>query len=182
MHRRAFVSRLGAALTAPSSAQAQQAGKMWRIGWLAAGASSQDELVEALREGLRDIGYVEGRNLLIEFRWAEERYERLPALAVELVQLGVDVIFAPGDPQAHAAKQATTNVPIVFTGATDPVGNGFVATLSRPGRNMTGLTLADTKITGKRLSLLKEVMPKLRRVGILSNPRMRPHHLTVSSQ
>ena len=141
--------------------------------------AQNDDLVEALREGLRDAGFVEGRNLLIEFRWAEQRYERLPDLAVELIRLGVDVIFAPGDPPAHAAKQATTNVPIVFTGATDPVANGFVASLSRPGGNMTGLTLADTKLTGKRLSLLKDAIPTLTRVGILSGS-YRTHHLRVS--
>jgi putative ABC transport system substrate-binding protein len=181
MNRRAFVTGLGAVLAAPRAAGAQQAGKVWRIGWLAAGRRNEnDDLVEALREGLRDAGFVEGRNLLVEFRWAEERYGRLPDLAVELIRLGADVIFAPGDPQAHGAKQATTNIPIVFTGATDPVANGFVASLSRPGGNMTGLTLSDTKVTGKRLSLLKDAIPTLTRVGILSNPGMRPHHLAVS--
>ena len=143
MNRRAFVTGLGAVLAAPRGVLAQQAGKLWRIGFLGVGLPNQnDDLVQALREGLRDAGFVEGRNLLIEFRWAEQRYERLPDLAVELIRLGVDVIFAPGDPPAHAAKQATTKVPIVFTGATDPVANGFVASLSRPGGNMTGLVFS----------------------------------------
>src|SRR5262249_6892865 len=106
--------------------------------------------------------------------------ERLPELATELIRLGVDVIFASGEPPAYAAKQATSTIPIVFTGATDPVGTGFVASLSHPGGNMTGLTLADTKVTGKRLSLLKEAVPKLTRVGTPSNPRTRTEHLTVS--
>jgi putative ABC transport system substrate-binding protein len=181
MNRRAFVTGLGAALAAPLGAEAQQAAKLWRIGFLGAGRPHEnDDLVEALREGLRDAGFFEGRNLFIEFRWAEQRYERLPELAVELIRLGADVIFAPGDPPAQGAKQATTKVPIVFTGATDPVANGFVASLSRPGGNMTGLTLADAKLTGQRLSLLKDAIPTLTRVGILSNPGVRPHHLIVS--
>src|SRR5262245_34919987 len=164
--RRAFIVSGAALLATPQLTQAQQPQKVWRVGYLGAGPPNQaDDLVEALREGLRDTGYVEGRNLLIELRWAEQRYERLPELATELIRLGVDVIFAGGDPPAHAAKQATSTVPIVFTGATDPVGNGFVASLSHPGGNMTGLTLADTKVTGKRLSILKEAVPKLTRVG-----------------
>jgi len=182
MTRRAFIVSGAALLATPQLTQAQQPRKVWRVGFLGAGSPNlaDDTLVEALREGLRDTGYVEGRNLLIELRWAEQRYERLPELATELIRLGVDVIFASGEPPTYAAKQATSTVPIVFTGATDPVGTGFVASLSHPGGNMTGLTLADTKVTGKRLSLLKEAVPKLTRVGTLSNPRTRTEHLTVS--
>ena len=112
MERRTFITGMAMLAAAPLAAEAQQTGKLWRIGFLGVGLPNQnDDLVEALREGLRDAGFIEGRNLLLEFRWAEERYERLPDLAVELIRLGVDVIFAPGDPPAHAAKQATTNVP-----------------------------------------------------------------------
>ena len=190
MDRRAFISVLtGGLLVTPLAARAQQpsgraqqpGGRLPRVGWLGAGPgrTGVEHLTEALRDGLREIGYVEGHNVTIEYRFAEQRYERLPDLAAELVRLGVDVIFAPGDLQATGAKQATQTIPIVFTGATDPVASQFVISLSRPGGNMTGLTQSGTQVTAKRLSLLKEAVPKLSRVAVLSNPTAHSHHLAV---
>ena len=191
MNRRAFVTGLGAAL-APLGVEAQRpggstqrpGGKLPRVGYLAAGPAlgrfGTPYLTEAFREGLRESGYVEGQSVTIEFKFAEQRYERLPELAAELVRLGVDVIFAPGDLPADSAKQATQTIPIVFTGATDPVASQFVVSLSRPGGNMTGLTQTGTQVTGKRLSLLKEALAKLSRVAVLSNPTADTHHLAAS--
>jgi len=120
-----------------------------RVGLLASGpAPGVPSLNEAFREGLRELGYVEGQNLTIEWRWAEHRYERLPELAADLVRLGVDAIFTPSDQAAVAAKQATRAIPIVFSGSADPVASQFVVSLSRPGGNMTGLTHTGTQLTG----------------------------------
>jgi putative ABC transport system substrate-binding protein len=141
LNRRVFLAMIAALVGRRdiASAQVPIPGRLARLGYLGSGPSNQgDDLPDALRAGLRESGYVDGGNLSIDFRWAEQRDERLPDLAAQLVHLGVDVIFAPGDPAALAAKQATANVPIVFTGAIDPVANGFVASLSRPGGNMTG--------------------------------------------
>jgi putative ABC transport system substrate-binding protein len=186
VNRRAFVAGLGAVLAAPLAAEAQRldgstqrpGGKHPRVGYLATGLL-RPYLIEAFREGLRESGYVEGQSVTIEFKVAE-RYERLPDLAAELVRLGVDVIFAPNELSADSAKQATQTIPIVFTGASDPVASQFVVSLARPGGNMTGLTLTGTQVTGKRLSLLKEALVKLSRVAVLSNPRVPTHHLAAS--
>jgi putative ABC transport system substrate-binding protein len=155
----------------PVAAEAQQAAKVARIGLLTLNVSTSPQLLESFLQGLRDFGYVEGRNVVIEYRDAEGKPERLSALAAELVALKVDVIFAPGTPHALAAKQATTTVPIVFPGATDPVTDGLVTSLARPGGNVTGLSfLATPELVGKRLELLKQAVPGVTRVAILRQP------------
>jgi putative ABC transport system substrate-binding protein len=162
---------LGAMLSALSvPADAQQSKKVPRIGYLGSTSSSANETRnQAFRKGLVELGYTEGKNIAIEYRWAEGRLERLPDLAAELVLLKVDVIVAGGLPAARAAKQATTTIPIVMTGG-DPVRAGIVASLARPGGNVTGLSDSTVDVSTKRLELLKEVVPKLSRVGILWNP------------
>jgi putative tryptophan/tyrosine transport system substrate-binding protein len=124
-------------------------------------------LIEGLLQGLREHGYVEGQNIVIEYRWAEGRAERLPDLAAELVSLNVDVIVAGGTPGPLAAKHATGTIPIVMTAAGDPVGSGLVASLARPGGNVTGLSARSPDLSGKRLQLLKEVVPGVARVAVL---------------
>jgi ABC-type uncharacterized transport system substrate-binding protein len=150
--------------------EAQQAKKVPRIGFLSPYSPSSDSAgVEAFRQGLRDLGYVEGQNIVIEQRWAEGNPDRLPGLAAELVRLKVDVIFAQTTPAVQAAKKATTTVPIV-TVSGDPVANGFVASLAHPGGNITGLANLTPELAGKRLELLKEVVPRVSRVAVLWNP------------
>jgi ABC-type uncharacterized transport system substrate-binding protein len=180
--RRFLLTSLAGALAAPLAQAQPPAGGLARVGYLGAGSpfNAPPELNAAFIEGLRQAGYVEGKNLVIEYRWAEQRYDRLPGLAAELVRDGVHVIFAPGDRPAEGARQATQTIPIVFTGAGDPVASQFVVSLSRPGGNMTGLTLSGRQVTGKRLSLLKEAFPKLSVVAVLSNPKALTHHLAAS--
>jgi putative ABC transport system substrate-binding protein len=160
---------------APHAAGAQPTGKVSRIGLLGTHtAQAQGNSIDALRSGLRDLGYVEGHNILIEYRWAEGKYDRLPGLAADLVALKVDVIVTTGGtPAALAAKRATTITPIVMTGVGDAVGSGLVASLARPGGNITGLTDSIPEITAKRLELLKEAMPRIGRVAVLINPANR---------
>jgi putative ABC transport system substrate-binding protein len=168
--RRAVVLGLAVALIVPSTAGAQQTGKLWRIGFLgAASRSTMADRVEAYREALRELGYVDGKNLAIEYRFADGQLDRLPALAAELVGLKVDLIQAGGTPVARAAKQATTTIPIVMTGG-DPIRAGLVASLARPGGNVTGLADATVDVSTKRLELLKEAVPGLSQVAILWNP------------
>ena len=156
-------------LVAPLAAAAQPLAKVPRIGLLAFGSPGpQQVLVEAFRQGLRDLGYAEGQNVAIEYRFAEERQERLLELAAELVRLQVDVIVAPSN-AAYAAKHITPTIPIVMTTSGDPVATGIIASLARPGGNMTGLTLLSPELAGKRLELLKEVVPELSRVAVLWN-------------
>lgn len=157
--------------TAPLAAETQQAGKLPRIGWLApSSAAAAAHVVQAFRQGLRDLGYVEGKDIVIEYRWAEGRYERLPDLAGELVRQKVDVIFAVMTVAALPAKNATRTIPIVTVAATDPE-QGLVASLARPGGNVTGLTMtAGPEIVGKQLRLLQEAVPKVSRVACLWNP------------
>jgi putative ABC transport system substrate-binding protein len=153
------------------SSQAQQSKKVPRIGFLSPGsASSVTGRYEAFRYGLRELGYVEGKNIVIEQRYAEGKVDRLSALAVELVRLKVDVIFTVTTPGVLAAKTATENVPIVFAGAGDPVRGGLVTSLARPGGNITGLSILSPELDGKRLELLKETVPKIARVAYLWNP------------
>ena len=141
MDRRAFLSAVTAGLAAPLAAEAQQAAKVARIGYLVTNLAVNPHLHEAFRQGLRDLGYVEGRNLVIEYRDAEGKPERLPALAAELVALKVDVIVTPSTAQAPPAKQATSTIPIVFAAASDAVADGLVTSLARPSGNVTGLSL-----------------------------------------
>ena len=157
--------------SAPLAAGAQPAGKVPRIGILNPASPSTVSLFhDRLREGLRDLGYVDGQNIVIEYRWAEGKNDRLPDLAAELVRLKVDLIVADGTPGALAAKRATSTIPIVMTSAGDPIGSGLVASLARPGGNITGLSFFGPELDGKRLEVLKEVVPKLARVAVLRNP------------
>ena len=173
MDRRAFIGTMaGGLIAAPLAAEAQPAKKVPRIGFLVAASASDTayvRLIEAFRQGLRDLGYVEGRNVVIEYRYAGEKSERLPALAAELVRLKVDVIVSHGNPGPLAAKQATSAIPIVMTSTGDPVASGFVSSLARPGGNVTGLSLMVPELGGKRLQLLKEILPGLSRVAVLWN-------------
>jgi putative ABC transport system substrate-binding protein len=149
-------------------AEAQQPTKVPRIGFLgAASTSAIAARMEALRQGLRELGYLEGKNIVIEWRSAEGKADRLTALAAELVRLKVDVIVAGGPTVTRAAKEATATIPIVMTQDPDPVGNGFVASLARPGGNITGLSTLAPEISGKQLELLKEIVPRLSRVAVL---------------
>ena len=181
--RRRVIFALGAgALAAPLASFAQQTqAKIARIGFLSAASDSGfgAKAVEALRAGLRDLGYMEGRNIFIETRWAEGKYERLPELARELVRLKVDVIVAVPSPAIRAAQQATSTIPIVFATTGDPVGSGFAASLARPGGNITGLSNSNLDVSAKLLDLLKAIAPKLTRVAMLGNPgsSTQPAHL-----
>ncbi len=174
--RKIIICLLSAALlsTVPF-VQAQQAKKVPRIGYLSTGllasASAYERIrIEAFREGLRDLGYIEGQNILIEYRHAEGKYDRFPDLAAELVRLKVDVIVAAGGtPAIRAAMQATKTIPIVMPVVGDPVASGLVASLARPGGNVTGLTIISPELSGKRLELLKEAFPRVTRVGVLAN-------------
>ena len=134
---------------------------------MATSPSANSARIEAFRQGLRELGYVEGKNIVIEWRYAEGKLDRLPALAAELVRLKVDVIVTTGPTVTRAAKEATTTIPIVMAFDTDPVGNGFVASLARPGGNITGLSTLAPEISGKQLELLKEIVPRLSRVAVL---------------
>ena len=152
-------------------AGAQQAKKIPRIGFLASvSASSDTDRIEAFRQGLRELGYVEGQNVTIEYRWADGKFEQLPDLAAELVRLKVDVIVAVVTQASLAAKKATGTIPIVMVGVSDPVGSGLVASLARPGTNITGTSSMTAEIIGKLLELLKETVPKISRVAALWNP------------
>jgi putative ABC transport system substrate-binding protein len=170
MDRRTFIGAFaGGLVIARSVAEAQQAGKVYRIGILfVATAETVAPLVRALTEGLRDLGFVEGRNLVFERRYADGRMERLPDIAAELVRLRVDVIVTGSNIPVAAAQRATATIPIVMVAAADPVGAGFIASLARPGGNITGLSsVASHEFLGKNLALLKEIVPKLSRVGVL---------------
>ena len=174
MHRRAFLAGTGAVLlTAPLVAHAQPAGKATHIGFLSPSSLHDPRtqtFVEAFRQGLRDLGWVEGQNMTIEYRWAEERTERLPDLARDLARLKVDVIVASTSPAVQAAKQATKTIPIVMTNAGDAVATGFVVSIARPEANITGLSMMAGELVGKQLQILKEVVPNLSRVALLWNP------------
>jgi putative tryptophan/tyrosine transport system substrate-binding protein len=151
-------------------AEAQQSAKISRIGYLTvASLSSNVARVEAFRQGLRELGYVEGKNIVIEWRSAEGKLERQGELTSELVRLNVDVIVTSGPSMTRAAKEATATIPIVMAQDTDPVGNGFVASLARPGGNITGLSVISPELSGKQLELLQEIVPKLFRVAVLAN-------------
>jgi putative ABC transport system substrate-binding protein len=172
MRRREFITLVvGSAAAWPFVGRAQEATKVYRIGFVGLpSAGSLPERLEAFRAGLRDLGYKEGRNIVIEYRWAEGRYERLPALFAELVRLKVDVIVTHGTPGALAAKQVTNTIPIVVAVIADPEASGVVASLAKPGGNLTGLDLFYPELSAKRLELLKETMPGLTDVGVLLNP------------
>ena len=166
-----LIATLGVALLVASfAAEAQQTGRIARIGYLAPGfPTANAPLLGAFRDGLRMHGYVEGRNLAIEFRFAEGRFEWLPRLAAELVAIKPDVIFAAGTLAAKPAAQATKTIPIVML-AGDPVGSGLVTSLAKPGGNVTGVTNLSVELAAKRISLLREALPSITRVGVLMNP------------
>jgi putative ABC transport system substrate-binding protein len=151
-----------------SSVQAQQPTKILRIGWLSSSPlSATPERIEAFRQGLRELGYVEGKNIVIEWRSGEGKPDREHALAAELVRLKVDVLVTGGSTATRPAKEATVTIPIVMAQDSDPIGNGFVASLAHPGGNITGLSSLAPETSGKQLELLKETVPKLSRVAVL---------------
>jgi putative ABC transport system substrate-binding protein len=181
MQRREFITLLGGVAAGwPLVARAQPAGKIYRIGFL--GVTSRAEYrgqVDALQTGLRQLGYEEGNNVVFEYRWAEGRYDRLLGLAVELVNLKVDVLVAHSTPGARAAKQATSTIPIVVCAVADPVDVGLVASLARPGGNLTGLTFFLAEICAKRVELIKEAIPNLTRVAVIINPGNVSHSIVL---
>jgi len=153
-----------------TTAEAQQPGKLYRVGFLGnSTAALEAHLVGPFREGLGDVGYVEGQNLLVEYRWAEGKYERFPALISELIAQKVEVIVTAGTPATLAVKKATTSVPLVIVAVGDPVGTGIVRSLSQPGGNITGVTSISTEMDGKRLELLREVVPTVSHIAVLWN-------------
>ena len=171
MNRRTFVSSLaGALLTASVSVGAQRAGKIWRIGFLSGNAGPSDGgPPPGLRQALQEIGFVDGTNISYAARWADGKTNRLPALATELAGLNVDLIVVIGGPAAQTIKEATSTVPIVILNAGDAVETGLVATLGRPGRNITGLNDQASELSAKRLEILKEAIPKASRIAVLWN-------------
>jgi ABC-type uncharacterized transport system substrate-binding protein len=170
-NRREFITLLGGAAAAwPLAASAQQSGKLPTIGFLGQSTrSATSEWTAAFVQRLRELGWIDGRNVAIEYRWGEGRNERFAEIAAEFVRLKVDVLVTAGTPQVLAAKQATSVIPIVFAVAGDPVGTGLVASLARPGGNVTGLATLAADLAGKRLELLREVVPGLGRLAILGN-------------
>jgi putative ABC transport system substrate-binding protein len=179
MGRREFVALLGGAAAAwPLAAGAQQHPRFPRIGFL--GLAPEFSGVEALRAGLRDLGYVEGTNILVEWRWAE-KVDQLPGLAAELAGMNVNLIIAPSSTFVEAARQATASIPIVFAVHADPVGLGHVASLARPGGNITGLSMLLTELAAKELEMTKEAVPHARRIGVLWNPTTPSHQTALKS-
>src|SRR5438132_11322039 len=171
INRRTFLIGSLVVFAASRAVNSQQTGKVYRIGFLGiANASSWASQIAALRQGLRDLGYEEGKNLVIEYRWANEDFDRLPKLAAELVSVKVDLIVTHGTPGSRAAKQATTTIPIVMAAVGDPVRSGLVASLARPGGNLTGNSILEADLVLKRLELVKEVFPNVRLVGLLYAP------------
>jgi len=182
MDRRAFLAGAAGLVAAPLVAEAQQAGKVPRIGFLSlTSPSDRPPLLDAFLQSLRELGWVEGQNIVIDYRYAEGRLDRLPDLAAELVRLKVDLIIASAGTQvATAAKNVTETIPIVMIAVRDPVGIGLIASLARPGGNVTGVSgSAGLEWVAKQLELLKETVPKIRRVAILSNPANAYHQLAI---
>jgi ABC-type uncharacterized transport system substrate-binding protein len=171
MDRRTFLAGAGTVLLAvPLASEAQQAGKVWRIGYLANGARTADGAPPAaLRQALVELGYVDGKNVTYVGRWAEAKRDRLPGFVAELIDFKVDVIVTIGGPAAEAAKEATSTIPIVITITGDAVGTGLIASLARPGGNITGITDPAAELSAKRLELLKEAVPKASRIAVLWN-------------
>ncbi len=171
MKRRGFLLGIGAAAMAPRMARAQQGGKVYRLGQLSGGTqSSRAPLLAAFVRGMRELGYVEGQNLSIEHRYADERFDRLPTLARELVERKPDALLVSTTPANLAAKAATSSIPIVMVGVADPVGVGLVESLARPGGNLTGITNIGAELAGKRLEILKEIIPSASTVAVFINP------------
>ena len=181
MKRREFITLLGGVAAAwPLAARAQS--KIPRVGFMGnSTAALEANLVNAFREGLRELGYEEGRNIVIEYRWADGQYERFPALVAELIAAKVDVIVTAGTPAALAVKKTTTTVPLVMVAVGDPVGTGLVPSLARPGGNLTGLSSVAPDLEGKRLELLREVVPALSHVAMFINS-LNPFHVSSMRQ
>src|SRR5215471_10189731 len=177
--RRRFVMGLGLLLAAPVVAHPQPAGKVPRVGYLFYGSPGPSREIDAFRQGLRELGYIEGQSIGVEYRFASGQVERYPGLAAELVRMNADVIVAPATPQALAAKHATSSIPIVFVLVADAVGAGLITNFARPGGNITGLTSSSAELGGKRLELLKEMVPKASRVAVLYNPTDRSNVLIL---
>jgi len=170
LKRREFITLLGAGVAWPIAAHAQQAKKVPSIGFLGSGtAAAQAQWVAAFIQRLRELGWIEGRNVTIEYRWAEGSSDQATELAAEFVRLKVDVIVTYANPIVVATKRATSAIPIVFAAAADPLGTGIVASLARPGGNVTGLSVQNTELAGKHLELLRELIPNLRRLAIMAN-------------
>jgi putative tryptophan/tyrosine transport system substrate-binding protein len=168
MNRRAFVTGLGAVLATPLAAEAQQAGRVPRIGFISMRSGPSDNAqLDAFRQGLRELGYLEGRNVVLEIRYAGEKFEKLPDLAADLVRLKVDVIVTQSGVAGLAAKEATQTIPIVMASSGDAVRQGLVMSLARPGGNVTGLTMISPELSQKRLEVLRELLPKLSRAGVI---------------
>jgi putative ABC transport system substrate-binding protein len=169
--RRTFLAGTGAVLlAAPLAVEAQPAGKVYRIGFLSGSSAAASRLaIEQFRLGLHELGYVEGQGIIIEYRWAEGQQNRLPQLATDLVRIAPDLIVAGTSPSAMAARNATASIPIVMVNVGDPVALGLAASLARPGKNLTGLTSFGPELAGKRLALLKELVPEVKRIAILFN-------------
>jgi putative ABC transport system substrate-binding protein len=172
MPRRAFLASIaGGLLAAPLAAEGQQGRKVYRIGFLSgSSADAAQSYVEQFRLGLRELGYVEGQNIIIEYRWAEGQLDRLPQLATDLARIPPDLIVAVAAQSAVAAHNATTSIPIVMVNVGDPVYLGLATSLARPGKNLTGLTSFGPELAGKQLALLKEAVPEVKRVAVLYNP------------
>ena len=180
MRRRKFITLLGGAAAWPLAARAQP--KITRVGFMGnSTVALEANLVGAFRDGLHELGYEEGRNIIIEYRWADGKYERFPALVAELIAAKVDVIVTAGTPAALAVKKATTTVPLVMVAVGDPVGTGLVPSLARPGGNLTGLSSIAPDLEGKRLDILREVVPTLSHVAILFNS-LNPFHVASMRQ
>jgi putative tryptophan/tyrosine transport system substrate-binding protein len=180
MRRREFITLVGSAVAWPLGAHAQQ--KIPRIGFMGnSTAALETNLVDAFREGLRELGYEEGRNIAIEYRWADGNYDRFPTLAEELIAARVDAIVTAGTPAALAVKRATTTVPLVMVAVGDPIGTGLVSSLARPGGNLTGLSSIAPDLEGKRLQLLREVVPALSHVAMFVNS-LNPFHVSSMKQ
>lgn len=171
MRRRAFISLFGVVVAGASGPARAQIARLHRIGFLGNSTSALEQnLVGPFRKALRDLGYLEGRDIAIEYRWADGNYELFPALVAELIASGVEVIVTAGTPAAFAVKNATRSIPCVMVAVGDPVGTGLVASLARPGGNLTGLTSIAPDLEGKRLALLRETVPALTRIAVLWNP------------
>jgi ABC-type uncharacterized transport system substrate-binding protein len=174
--RRTFLATvIAGSLAASLAAVAQQAGKVYRIGFVWDSPTVWPHALAAFRQGLRDLGWVEGQNIVVEYRWAEGRFDRLPSIMDELVRLNVDLIVAPTSIYTGAARRATSTIPIVFVSHADPIGSGHVASLARPGANVTGLTIIMSETMAKSLELLKATIPGLTRVAVIWDPATPSH-------
>jgi putative tryptophan/tyrosine transport system substrate-binding protein len=176
MKRRALLAVVaGAVVARPFASRAQQAGKVRRIGFLWDSPSAYGDAIEAFRRGLRDLGWIEGQNITIEYRWADGKPDRMRELAEELVRLEVDILVAPTSIYTEAAKRATSTIPIIFMTHADPIGSGHVASLARPGGNITGLSMMQTETGAKGVELLKDALPELTRVAVVFDPATPSH-------